>query len=561
MKKVAPLLVLALAFLGGPRAYAQWQTVTYNLRGGWNAIYLHGDASYATIDTLLASNPEVLSVWRWNPNPTQTGFSTSPLIPSTGTSEWSVWTRGDATGSTLSTLTGQAAYLIQCSGTASDTRTISLTQKALPPRAVWVRSGANFLGFPTRSTSGTYPLFSNYFATYSAAISVNSRAYKYVGGPLGPTNPAQIFSTSSERLDRNQAYWFESPVVGDFYAPVEITPSLPEGMNFGRTGSLISVLTRNRGDAPITLTVAPVASAAAPSNQEAITGAVPLKRRVFVAATGLYNETAVGTGFSEVIGPQSSLELSFVVDRSALTGSSGAFYASLLRFTDSSNLIDISLPVSARVGSFAGLWVGDIAVTRVNSQAPGSDGTGTVGRPFPLRVLLHVDDTGQARLLSQVYVGKLSASPTVVGIATRESALLASAKSDALRIVAAHLPLDTALGGAGTVALGSTLVRTVTLPFDDRVNPFVHAYHPDHDNRDARGAPLSAGVESPAVTRVCSFTFSATPVGDASALGWGSTVLGGGYSETVTGLHKNPLTLSGTFIIRRVNETGTITLN
>jgi hypothetical protein len=37
--------------------------------GGWNAIYLHGDATHATIDTLLAANPESSPIWRWNPNP------------------------------------------------------------------------------------------------------------------------------------------------------------------------------------------------------------------------------------------------------------------------------------------------------------------------------------------------------------------------------------------------------------------------------------------------------------------------------------------------------------
>src|SRR5690606_7533624 len=136
---------------------------------------------------------------------------------------------------------------------------------------------------------------------------------------------------------------------------------------------------------------------------------------------------------------------------------------------------------SARVGSFAGLWVGDITVDRVASMAPDATGTGAVGRPFPLRVLLHVDDEGQARLLSQVYLGRLTASPTQVGIATLESALLASAKAEATRIVAAHLPLNTALAaGSGSVGLDTTLVRTVVLPFDDATNPFVHQYHPDH---------------------------------------------------------------------------------
>mgnify|MGYP006866645070 CR=1 FL=1 len=44
-------------------AHAQWQNTTYTLKGGWNAIYLPGDATYNTIDNLFPST--VLEVWRW----------------------------------------------------------------------------------------------------------------------------------------------------------------------------------------------------------------------------------------------------------------------------------------------------------------------------------------------------------------------------------------------------------------------------------------------------------------------------------------------------------------
>ena len=115
--------------------------------------------------------------------------------------------------------------------------------------------------------------------------------------------------------------------------------------------------------------------------------------------------------------------------------------------------------------------------------------------------------------------------------------------------------------GSGSVALGSTLVRTVTIAFNDRTNPFVHAYHPDHDNKDARGTPLSAGVESYNVARECRFTFTTTPPGGSSSVGWGSSVIGGTYVEIVTGLHKDSITVSGTFELRRVSEIGSITVN
>ncbi len=557
LSRVSPVF-LALALYLAPHAHAQWQTPTYTLRGGWNSIYLHGDASHASLDTLFAANPEVISVWRWipNPNPAMTGAST--LVPSTASPEWAVWVRGQPAQTTLSQMQGQAAYLIQCSGVSTDTYSLTLPQRALPPRASWVRNGANFLGFPTR-LNGTYPTFSAYFATFPAAIAANTSIFRYVGGDIGPNNPTQVFSMTAERVDRHQAYWFDATVVGQFYAPLEISTSVAEGLAFGRTGSLVTVRVRNRTGAVVTLTVEPTTSLPAPVGQEAITAAVPLTRRTLSGTS--YIETPLAGPFNEPIAPQSALELQFGIDRAQLTGPAGAFYASLLRFTDSAGLLDIALPATARAASLAGLWVGDVAVTDVQSNAPGSPGT-TTPRSYPLRVLLHVDNTGTARLLSQVYLGQLAPAPHAVGLCTRESGLKPDAKASATRLVSVTMPLDTEIAtGTGSVALGSTLVRTITVPFNDRTNPFVHAYHPDHDNKDPRGTALPAGRESYTYSRECRFTFSPTPIAGASSLGWGATVLGGTYTEIVRGVHKNPITASGTFTLRRVSEIGAITLN
>ncbi len=550
------LLALFLASL----ARAQWQTTTYTLKGGWNSIYLHGDATHATIDQLVADNPEILEIWRWNTNPTQTQFETSPLIPSAGTPEWTRWVRGAPEQTSLAQLPGRYAYLVRCTGTIANTYNFSLTQKILPPGNAWVRNGANLMGFPARF-SDAYPLFSDYFATFPAVIAANTRIYKYVGGDLGPGNPIQVFSPISERLDRNQAYWFEAPVVSNFYAPLEISPSNLDGLHFGRNGALITVRVRNRTSAAVTLTVSPVNSAAAPVGQEQLTGAVPLTRRTFNTSTATYTEAAIGTGFNEVIGPQSAIELRIGLDRAQMSGSPGALYASFLRFTDSGNLLDVYLPASARVTSMAGLWIGDIALNGVESKTPGYTGTATTSS-FPLRTLLHVDNSGTARLLSHVFLGRLAPSPNNLGLCTKESGLLATDKANATRFTSAHLPPDTVIGtGSGSMGLGTTLTRTVVIPFDGATNPFVHQYHPDHDNKDARFNPVGNGNESYTVTRVCTFTFLATPPPGTSGEGWGASVMGGTYSETITGLHRQPITITGTFRLRRASELGDITLN
>jgi hypothetical protein len=197
---------------------------------------------------------------------------------------------------------------------------------------------------------------------------------------------------------------------------------------------------------------------------------------------------------------------------------------------------------------------------------------GAVPRPYTLRTLLHVaeEEVVEARLLSQVFQGRLNQTENLTGLCTKEVGLHPDEKGTALRFSVAHLPLDLVLdsnspGSNGDVAFGSTLVRTVVLPFNDPTNPFVHQYHPDHDNRDARpdgtNTPKANGDESYTVTRTCFFTFTATPPEGVSATGWGSSVIGGSYTEILRGLHRDALVVSGTFVLRRVSETGAITLN
>ena len=544
------LLTFASLFLAAT-AHAQWQSTTYTLNGGWNSIYLHGNATHATLDELFAAKPEVLEVWRWNPNPNQVGFTSTPLLPSNGTPEWSKWVRGGPAASLIG-LTGQSAYLVKCSSAVS----VAIAQRPMPPSNTWVRSGANFLGFPSSKATGNFPTFSNYFATFPAAIAANAKIFKYVGGELGPGNPLQIFSPNLERVNRDQAYWFSSEVVGNFYAPVQISLSNNEGFAFGRRGTVITARVMNRTAAVMTLRIAPVASNSPPDGQELITAGVPLTRRT-LDDQAAWVETPIAAAYDEVIAPKSSVELSFGIDRSAMSGAADALYASLLRFTDSANTFDILLPATARKDTLAGLWIGEAIVTAVESK-PLQNAVKPTGSAFPLRYLIHVADDGTARVLSQVFMGPMAAAPHDFGLCRSEAGLKADAKAAARRIVATHLPLDQALvTTTGSFTIGSDLSCTIATPFNDPTNPFVHQYHPDHDNKSGQ-TELVAGQESYDVTREVSFTFTATPPGGGSATGWGSSVIGGTYGEVVSGLHKQNISLTGTFVLRRASELGTL---
>ena len=619
-------------------AQAQWQDVEYGLPAGWSAIYLHGDASYDAIENLLPDAVE--EVWRWQPDSSAAQFILTPLVPSSGVSDWDQWTRSAGAGMTL---LGQSAYLVKCSTATSFT----LRQMPQPPAVQWAQSGANLLGFPT-SASGGYPTFANYFATFPAATQANSTIYKYIGGDFSPSNPLQIPSPTLDTVDRDQAYWFSAEVAGDFYAPIEIELSNNAGLLFGRTGSVNTLWLRNRSANSVTVSLALEASAPAPGTSTAIP-AVPLTRLTYNPSTLLYEPEALPAANDTVqIDPNSSVEVKFGINRADASMSSAAentLFASILRLTDAGNLIDVSLPVSAQKGSLAGLWVGDIELTSVGSKvsnvaqaqatvAGGTisalqvSGTGGYGysdqslptvtiappaaggvqatataqvtdgrvsgftltnagsgyeidsplvsvaappplagtstpRSFPLRTLLHIADDAQqtTSLLSQIFIGPLAATPNTIGLTTRESLLQSDAKATAQRLVAAHMPLDQAISsGSGAVSVPGSLIRTITVPFDAPSNPFVHQYHPDHDNTDARAAALAAGVESYDISRTCTFTFTASPPAGSNAApsSWGITILGGTYTESITGIHKDPIEMGGRFELRRASELGTL---
>jgi hypothetical protein len=366
MKSFLSVLFTLLAALP---ASAQWKTTTYSLKGGWNAIYLNGDAPPTAVEDLFPAS--VLEVWRWNPNPDQVQFTESPLIPSAGTAEWSVWRRGLPAESSLARLIGPSAYLVKCSGTAASSYSVALKLSPSPPANSWVRNGANLLGFPTFKNGSSYPTMASYFATFPAAIAAGSKVYKYVGGELGAGNPLQVFSPNNEKLDATQAYWFSAEVAGNFVAPVEISPATADGISFGRSGSVVTVRIRNRSAAAVTLTFTPEASEVAPVGQPALAGMVPLTRRTFNAVSLQWAETAFSAPFTEAIGPQSSLELSFGIDRAASSmnaAAADALFASFVRVTDSGSLMDVSIPVTAQKSSLAGLWIGDVSLTNVSNK-------------------------------------------------------------------------------------------------------------------------------------------------------------------------------------------------
>ena len=247
--------------------------------------------------------------------------------------------------------------------------------------------------------------------------------------------------------------------------------------------------------------------------------------------------------------------LDFGVNRASLSTTSSDFYASILRIKDSANLTDVRLPVSVQPATAAGLWIARAQVARVSSTLTSSGDTTT--RPFTLPVLIHLDSAGNARMLRQAFSGRLVTSGNPLGLAISESRVLGASTSDVkpmrfyMPMMPAGSPTITASSSSATFAAGSSVVWNIT-----------HTYHPDHDNLDARfsATPLAAGQESYTIVRACTFSFTSSPPDGSTVTGWGTTVLGGNYTETLTGLNKSTLSVSGTFAMRRLSEIEAIDL-
>lgn len=189
--------------------------------------------------------------------------------------------------------------------------------------------------------------------------------------------------------------------------------------------------------------------------------------------------------------------------------------------------------------------------------APPTGRPGQVPASFSVPLLLHRDSTGITRIVQQVFVA--SQASGILLAATEK--LLPSGVKPSGRMSVASLPVGTIrTASSGSVGRSGTSVFEILLDYDSDSNPFVHRFHPDHDNLDARfETKLPAGRESLTVKRTVTLEFlpSVAGVTDPS---WGSTMLGGTYTEVVEGLRPVPITISGSFVINRVTDAASLIL-
>jgi len=574
---------------------AQWLTESFALTNGWNAIFLNIDAAHTTIDALTAdANNPIREIWRWTP-PGTAQFVDSPQRPIDTGSQWLTWTKF-AQDSKLQRLVGNSAYLVRVAN--ASTFTWNLKGKVVAPLNEWTTTGLNFVGFPTRPDQA--PSFES-FLLPAPELQQSAEIYYYPGGDLGLDNPARLFALRNAFVTRGQAYWIRTGTLFNRYlGPVELRLSSGHGIDFGTQQSSATFRLKNVSSSNLVVTLTLISSEAPPAGQPAIVAVPPLLLRGARSATSLtygystlplnaaytWNLAASGQSGSEV-------EVVLGLNRSAISGSPGSVYAGILRFTDSLGYSQVDAPVSAAASSTAGLWVGKAVAAQVGqylktyvrdaqnnpvvstngNYVVGSTNTslGGVAKPLPLRLILQNPETGgSARLFQRLFVGPDGHSNVVV--ASQQAALHPNLLKQARRVSATHLPYSADNSGwafDGRLSFNTNITVVVTEDYRDQgSNPFLHTYHPDHDNLDAQfKRALPQGSESYTIQRT--ITLRAQAPGDdfASLTSSGQTITGE-YLETLTvlGLARAGNThdtrefqVRGSFALNRISEISTLT--
>ncbi len=585
-------LVLGRFLMGTETALAQWTSQKISLRPGWNAVFVEVQPEPREIATVMAGLP-VESVWLWNRRYSSIQFLTAPdnLLPQNP--DWlSCFPANPPISgqSGLYTILGGRSYLIKLAANAAAV-TWEVHGKPVVRPTEWVANSLNFVGFSV--ATNPVPTFQQFFQS-SPAHQNNLRFRLDSQGRWQPI-------AASAQMARGEALWIRTDGASDFSGPLQVTPALGTRIDFGRAGLEQKVVIRNRAAESRTISVRQLPSETPPAagGFPTLAGPVPLDywSDQTRATYGWFNFPAE---LSFVLAPGETKTLRLAVRRPDMAavpaGNDPTEYQSLLEVRDSVSLRSLipiiasglqgsatrsaraQLAAGAAPDVRAGLWVGSAVINQVSQPAHPTDPSTprAASSEAEFRMIIHVRDDGQASLLQHVTLmwkdGTKNAAGVVVEpgrqvLVTDDSVIeklgltgstLQGGEVVGRRISTACFAFDapqpmTPAGAFGDLA--KPLGCRVSLDYNHPLNPFKHRFHPDHNNlsEDYRTV-LPEGDESYTFSRELRLTFTAKDPSDLSLPGWGDNQLGGIYEETVRGVHKDPITIRGSFRLHQASR-------
>lgn len=571
--------------------HAQWRTQTIQLQRGWNTIHLEVQPQPDDCDTVFANLP-VESVWKWNRRFSAVQFVTDPSTLLPEDPDWLVWlppTDKKAFLRRLRSLQANQSYLIKLADDSSSV-TLAIKGQVVVPRLDWYPHGLNLVGFPINPTSP--PTFSEFFKftpEVNTSLGFANQLFRLDSQGRG----IPIVQPNRDRIQPGVAYWIRTEKKPAHMAAMHL--SLPAGsIDFGAAAFTKDIEIQNAHPTvaqSVRLRQLPSETPPSGLGFPELAGPLPLSylsrntngtwEWIAFPAEGLTHTLAVGEKWVLRLGLRRS-ELNFYKPQ----GTNGATYQGILEISDAAQSLRILAPVSASnpAGSPArllgaasldendelaafesegGLWVGSASLNLVNAPAYTTNALIPTPAPMPLRVIVHVDNNGQARLLQEVLLAwdpTLTEEPHTNGtyaLFANEYALPTGA-SQVKRISSVGFPVMTpVLLNRLLGSTNETLSGVVEVLFNDPTNPFLHRYHPMHDNKDWNFAAYTNSVEVPNISRAVFLTFTAVTNATAHPI-WGVDAMAGTYSETITGLRAQEIRLQGTLALQRISRITTL---
>lgn len=601
------LLTLPLTTLLAHATPTTTQVITLN--PGWNAIHIH----------LLPANPELNavfsglaldSVWAYESGQGSPDFIqevTEPALAKAGWLSWVPANRVDAFQNSLFQLQVHRAYLVKFTGTTP--ASLTLTGRPSVRTFPWQPNALNFRGLPV--DPAIPPTFLSFFqpspAHYSAATGLEAIYRLDSAGAWHRVAP-------SDQIRHGEAYWIYCRGGSEYVAPLVVNPGRGDGFDFDFAADELDLNLVNLRSTGINVTVTDLASPT--PNPLAYAERQPDQRltwpelptpwvRPVPSTTSTRERLAVRRAsmtadlFETVLEITDGLGTRYLAPVSVVRQTAPA--ANVSAASGGGRLGRARPAASSEAISHAGLWVGTASVNALSEAHSGPlttnliEGftlqmeTNSVSRivttnripnsvlrtapsmaptptasEFNLRLLVHVDATGQTRLLKEVIEMWQNGTTTndaagvasvdqpgryvlvtddrligqFTGISARDGVPVGRRLSTATFDFA-----DNELPMTGDFAVGSSVIGTNNLSETFARNPFKHRYHPDHQK----------GFD---IRRVIQLELSPPPSNPPP--GYGERVLEGLYHETVSGLHRTNIVVRGTFRLNRIATTAVL---
>jgi hypothetical protein len=576
--KVAFVKLVLLLLVGLPSlCQAQWLTQQVPLVAGWNAVYLEVQPEPRSCDEIFGNRP-VLSVWKWDRHFSTIQFTVDPATLLPENPDWLMWLPPSDSRSFLNRLfelQGCQAYLIKVAPNTAPF-TLPIKGRAIIPRLNWYPHELNLVGLPINPKHP--PTFSEFFKFTSevdTSLGYGNQLYRLDSTGRG----LQIVQPARDRPQPGVAYWIACAGVPKQMSVIHVTPQ-GGAVDFGRFLSEQDLSIRNvHPTDTLTVRLQQRTSESPPSigGYPELAGPVPLAYRFKNSSNTWEWAWFPTTGLSRALAHNEEWVVHLGLSRPDLApytpqGTNGATYQSILEVTDSAESLLIRVPVLAQKASVAGagtlgahsenegLWVGQVFVNEVNAPAYTTNALLPTPAPASFRLLVHVDGYDRASLLQQVVLA-WDQSLTDAQHTNGMYALYATDRTvpaqatDLNRISSVAFPPMAPMPLTGNFT--NTLTGSVTIRFDDPVNPFLHRYHPLHDNKDWDFKPYANAVESRTIVRDLTLQFLPATNAAPNPM-WGVGGVSGIYQETIIGLRAQPIRLQGGFALQRLSTLNTL---